>query len=46
MLDTNRYPKLNDPTHERPVLSVQHSWLVWLWVAAPVVVIALAYLLR
>jgi len=46
MLNVNRYPKLNDQPHERPVLSVNHSWLVWLWVLAPALVIVLAYLLR
>lgn len=46
MLNLKRYPKWNDQEHERPVLSVSPSWLIWLWVLAPVVVIALAYLLR
>lgn len=48
MIDSKRYPKLNDPAHDRPILSIANrTWLAdWVWVLVPAVVLALAYFLR
>ncbi len=48
MFDVNRYPKWNDSAHDRPILSTtNYNWLAdWAWLIVPVVVIALAYLIR
>jgi len=48
MVNPTRYPKLNDTPHDRPMLSVygRSAFGELIWLAIPLIVIALVSLLR